>query len=113
MPLPLPPAPIFAALGDETRLALLHRLQHGDQPLSSLAEGLGMSRQAVTKHLDVLERAGLVVGERRGRQHLYRLRPAGLRAVADWVDQYRRSWEETLDRLGDYLQTLPPKDTPP
>ena len=106
------PAPVFAALGDPTRLSLLHRLGGSECTLSALSVGTGMSRQAVTKHLDVLARAGLVRDRRQGRERLYRLQAAPLRDVADWVEQYRRHWEEALDRLDDYLQTIQPEQNP-
>lgn len=76
-------APVFAALGDPTRLMLLARLGREERSLSALAEGAGMSRQAVTKHLDVLARAGLVHSRRRGRECRYSATPAPLRDASD------------------------------
>ncbi len=104
---PAPNASVFAALGDPTRLMLLGRLGREERSLSALAEGAGMSRQAITKHLDVLARAGLVHGERRGREHRYSATPAPLREAADWLQAYREQWETAFDRLDAYLQTLP------
>lgn len=104
---PVPNASVFAALGDPTRLMLLGRLGREERSLSALAEGAGMSRQAITKHLDVLARAGLVHGERRGREHRYSATPAPLREAADWLQAYREQWETAFDRLDAYLQTLP------
>lgn len=100
-------APVFAALGDPTRLMLLARLGREERSLSALAEGAGMSRQAVTKHLDVLARAGLVHSRRRGRECRYSATPAPLRDASDWLQAYRQQWEEVFDRLDAYLQTLP------
>lgn len=112
LPPPLP-APVFAALGDATRLSLMGRLGSAECTLSALSVGTGMTRQAVTKHLDVLARAGLVQDRRRGRERLYRVNAAPLREVADWVEQYRLQWEAALDRLDDFLHNLPPTDKNP
>lgn len=104
------PAPIFAALGDPTRLQLVDRLgRRGPASISALTRGTAMSRQAVTKHLRVLADAGLVADTRQGREHVWALRAAPLREVAEWVEQYRAQWEERLDRLESYLATLPPE----
>lgn len=104
-------AVVFAALGDPTRLGLLGRLGRDERSLSSLAAGAGMSRQAIAKHLDVLERAGLVHGERRGREHRYRATPAPLGHASAWLDTYRQQWEAAFDRLDAYLQTIHPEPT--
>jgi len=104
-------AVVFAALGDPTRLGLLGRLGREERSLSSLAGGAGMSRQAVAKHLDVLVRAGLVHGERRGREHRYRATPEPLGEVSEWLTTYRQQWEEAFDRLDLYLQTIQQEPT--
>ena len=97
---------VFAALGDPTRLMLLGRLGRAERSLSTLAEGAGMSRQAVTKHLDVLARAGLVQSQRQGRERLYTATPGPLQDASDWLKTYRQQWEDAFDRLDNYLQTL-------
>ena len=93
-------APIFAALGDETRLALVARLGAGE-PLSiaSLTEGSKISRQAVTKHLAVLAEAGLVQGSRQGRESLWELQPGPLEVARRFLEAASRSWDERLERL--------------
>jgi DNA-binding transcriptional ArsR family regulator len=100
----------FHALADPTRRALLQRLAHGRQSASTLAEPFAMSLPAVLKHLRVLERADLVIGEKRGRQHLYRLHAAPLEDAAAWLDRYRAFWNAQLDALEDHLQELPADD---
>lgn len=105
-------APLFAALGDGTRLHLLERLGRADaMSISELTERSGVTRQAVTKHLRVLQRAGLVSDARKGREHLYRVNPEALCEMSEWLEEYRREWEARLDRLDDYLQTLQQKDS--
>jgi DNA-binding transcriptional ArsR family regulator len=107
-------APVFAALGDATRLRLLARLGGGSPlSISALTENSGISRQAVTKHLQVLARAGLVHDTAQGRERVYRIDAAPLREVAEWCEQYRRAWEESFDRLDLYVQTLTSKDEKP
>lgn len=105
-------AAVFAALGDVTRMALLNRLGRGERSLSALTEGTGMSRQAVTKHLDVLARAGLVRARRSGRERRYSATPAPLESASEWLLSYRREWEASLDRLDAYLQTLTKDPSP-
>lgn len=100
----------FAALADPTRRAILARLASGETSVTELAEPFDMSLPAVTKHLKVLERAGLI---RRGREAQWRpcrLEAKPLREVSDWVEHYRRFWEQSLDRLEDYLKTLQTKE---
>jgi len=96
----------FAALADPTRRAILARLAEGEAPVTELAEPFAMSMPAVSKHLKVLERAGLIERSRYAQWRPCRLAPAPLRAVADWVEEYRRLWEDRLDRLDDYLGEL-------
>ncbi len=106
---------LFAALADPTRRAILARLSEGDAPVKSLAEPFALSGPAITKHLKVLERAGLISRSREGQQRPCRLEPRGLAPAADWIEQYRAMWEEQLDRLGEYLASLapPPPDELP
>src|SRR5262245_34728395 len=104
----------FAALADPTRRAILARLTAREASVTELAEPFDMSLPAVSKHLKVLERAGLITRGREAQWRPCKLEAARLRDVADWVEQYRRHWEERLDRLEDYLRTLqanPKKET--
>ncbi len=96
----------FAALAAPTRRAILARLAAGEASVNELAEPFDMSLPAVSKHLKVLERAGLVARGRDAQRRPCRLVAAPLREVADWAEQYRRFWEESLDRLDDYLREL-------
>jgi DNA-binding transcriptional ArsR family regulator len=98
-------APLFAALGDETRLGLLQRLaEHGPESISQLSECSPMSRQGVTKHLEVLSRAGLVRGRRRGREHLWELEPGRLGDARAYLESVSRLWDEALGRLKDFVE---------
>ncbi len=93
-------APIFAALGDETRLGLVARLaNHDGLSITQLTERTGVTRQAVTRHLEVLEEAGVVSGERRGREHLWRLERARLALARRSLDQISGWWDEKLSEL--------------
>ncbi|MGI8496783.1 MAG: ArsR/SmtB family transcription factor [Gemmatimonadaceae bacterium] len=96
----------FSALADPTRRAILARLASGEASVTELAEPFAMSLPAVSKHLKVLQRAGLITQGRQAQWRPCRLSPAPLRDVADWVDEYRRHWEQRLDRLDDYLRDL-------
>jgi DNA-binding transcriptional ArsR family regulator len=98
---------IFQAIADPTRRAILDRLQHGEQPVKHLAEPFAMSLPAISQHLQVLTAAGLVIQHRRGRQRIYRLNPASLQPVSEWVSQYERFWTAKLDALGEYLEEQP------
>jgi DNA-binding transcriptional ArsR family regulator len=96
----------FAALADPTRRAILKRLARGEKSVTELARPFDMSLPAISKHLKVLERAGLI---RRGREAQWRpcrIEPAPLKKASDWIDAYRQLWEERLDRLGEYLDQL-------
>ncbi|HVP62309.1 MAG TPA: metalloregulator ArsR/SmtB family transcription factor [Myxococcaceae bacterium] len=94
------PSPLFAALGDATRLALVRRLStEGALSVTSLTKGTRISRQAVTKHLAVLARAGLVESERRGRERLWALAPGQLDEARRALEQISREWDEALGRL--------------
>jgi len=96
----------FAALADPTRRAILARLASGEASVTELAEPFDMSLPAVSKHLKVLERAGLIARSREAQWRPCQLDAGPLRSVADWVDHYRRFWAESLDRLDDYLEKL-------
>jgi len=96
----------FAALADPTRRAILARLALGETSVGELAEPFDMSLPAVSKHLKVLEKAGLIHRGREAQWRPCRLKPEALKAVDGWLETYRRLWEERLDRLGDYLMDL-------
>ena len=96
----------FAALADPTRRAILARLATGEASVTQLAEPFDISLPAVSKHLKVLTRAGLVARGRSAQWRPCRLEPAPLKEAADWLGHYRRLWEESLDRLDDYLKAL-------
>ncbi len=96
----------FAALADPTRRAILARLASGEAGVTELAEPFAMSLPAVSKHLKVLQRAGLVARGRRAQWRPCRLNPAPLKEVDDWVERYRRHWEQSFDRLEHYLKEL-------
>lgn len=96
----------FAALSDPTRRAILARLTTGEASVSELAEPFSMTLPAVTKHLKVLERAGLISRSRRAQWRPCRLEATPLREVADWISVYREFWERRFDRLDDYLRQL-------
>jgi DNA-binding transcriptional ArsR family regulator len=100
----------FAALADPTRRAILARLAAGEAAVSELAEPFDMSLPAISKHLKVLERAGLIGRSREAQRRPCRLEAARLKDVAEWVERYRRFWEESLDRLEAYLGELQGKD---
>jgi DNA-binding transcriptional ArsR family regulator len=100
----------FAALADPTRRAILHRLASGEASVKELAEPFAMTLPAVTKHLKVLQRAGLITQGRRAQWRPCRLEARPLREVSDWVDAYRRFWDESFDRLDDYLNELQKKE---
>jgi DNA-binding transcriptional ArsR family regulator len=96
----------FSALADPTRRAILAQLSKGERSVTDLAKPFDMSLPAISKHLKVLERAGLIARSRDAQYRPCRLTPEPLREVADWVEQYSRFWEESFDRLDDYLRTL-------
>ena len=100
----------FAALADPTRRAILARLSLGETSVKELAEPFDMSMPAISKHLKVLERAGLVARGREAQWRPCRLRPAPLKEASDWMEHYRRFWEQSLDRLEIYLQELQKKE---
>jgi DNA-binding transcriptional ArsR family regulator len=94
----------FAALADPTRRAILARLSESDATVNELAEPFPMTLQAVSKHLKVLERAGLIVRARSAQLRPSRLQGAALKEVADWVAEYRSFWDESFDRLDEHLR---------
>src|SRR5213079_631008 len=101
---PDPLSTIFAALADPTRRAILARLAQGEASVKQLAEPFAISPPAVTKHLKVLQRAGLITQGRQAQWRPCRLEAAPLKRVADWVERYRENWEERIGQLDDYLQ---------
>jgi DNA-binding transcriptional ArsR family regulator len=102
----------FAALADPTRRAILARLALGETSVSELAEPFDISLPAVSRHLKVLEGAGLIVRGREAQWRPCRIEPKALKGVDDWLEEYRRLWEQRLDRLEDYLRTLQADEQP-
>ncbi|NMO52795.1 winged helix-turn-helix transcriptional regulator [Actinoplanes sp. TBRC 11911] len=102
---------VFAALADPTRRAILARLASSDATAGELAAAFPITPQAVSKHLNVLETAGLITRTREAQWRRCRIVPAALQSVSTWVEQYRRLWEERYDALGQYLNDLQ-KETP-
>jgi DNA-binding transcriptional ArsR family regulator len=96
----------FAALADPTRRAILARLAHGETSVTDLAKPFAMSMPAVSKHLKVLETAGLITRSREAQWRPCRIEPRALKQVDDWLERYRRFFEESLDRLDAYLKEL-------
>lgn len=96
----------FGALADPTRRAILSRLASGEASVTELAEPFDISLPAVSKHLKVLERAGLIARGRERQWRPARLNAAPLKEVADWAERYRRFWEQSYDRLDEYLKEL-------
>jgi DNA-binding transcriptional ArsR family regulator len=100
----------FAALADPTRRAILARLRTGECSVTELAEPFDMSLPAVSKHLRVLERAGLIARRREAQWRHCHIEAGPLKAVADWTEHYRHIWEARLDRLDAYLQQIKSKE---
>jgi DNA-binding transcriptional ArsR family regulator len=100
----------FGALADPTRRAILARLAKGDASVLDLAEPFDMSQPAISKHLKVLERAGLIARSRVAQRRPCRLEPRRLKQAAEWIGSYRQFWEESYGRLDDYLQELQAKE---
>ena len=96
----------YAALADPTRRAILARLASGEASVTELAEPFEMSLPAVSKHLKVLERAGLIARSRKAQWRPCRLEAGPLKDAADWLEHYRSFWEQSFDRLDDYLSEL-------
>ena len=107
---------VFAAIADPTRrqmLDMLARERQGELAVKEIQRPFAMSQPAVSQHLRVLERAGLVSQRKEGRFRFYRLEPARLKAAYDWLGHYRRFWEERFARLGALLDTMPEPPPPP
>lgn len=102
----------FHALADPTRRAILANLSRGEATVNELARPFSMSLPAISKHLKVLERAGLIVRGREAQWRPCRLKAGPLKEASGWIEEYRRFWEERLDRLDDYLKKLQGKDRP-
>jgi DNA-binding transcriptional ArsR family regulator len=96
----------FAALADPTRRAILAHLAKGEASVTELAKPFEMSLPAISKHLKVLERAGLITRGREAQWRPCQIKAEPLKDAADWIEQYRQFWEESLDRLDDYLHEL-------
>ena len=109
-PRPDPLSATLSALADPTRRAILARLSTGEATVTELAAPFDMSLPAISKHLKVLQRSGLIEQGRQAQWRPCRLTPAPLRDVADWVGQYRRFWEASFDRLDDYLREVQLKE---
>lgn len=103
----------FSALADPTRRQILARLANGELSVTQLAEPFKMTQPAVSKHLKVLERAGLIERGREAQWRPAKLQAAPLREAADWVEQYRQHWEESFDRLDAYLKTIQNEEITP
>lgn len=109
---PDPLSATFAALADPTRRAILARLALGETTVNELSKPFDISGPAISKHLKVLENAGLITRGREAQWRPCKIEPMALKSLDDWLDQYRQFWEQRLDRLEDYLrelQGLPPK----
>src|SRR5271170_4162007 len=100
----------FAALADPTRRHILEHLAGGDHCVTDLARPYSMSLPAVSKHLRVLENAGLVSRRRRGRVHSLKLEAKPMKEAQQWIEEYRKFWEESFDRLDEYLKQLQTKE---
>ena len=107
---PDPISSTFAALADPTRRAILSRLASGEASVTELAQPFAISLPAISKHLKVLQRAGLITRGREAQWRPCRLEAAPLKDVADWVERYRQNWEESFDRLDEYLRELQAKE---
>lgn len=103
----------FAALADPTRRAILERLAHGDATVGELAEPFAMTLPAISKHVAVLERAGLVVKSRDGQRRHCRITATPLKNANAWLDEYRRHWEANLDSLDTYLARIQNQENQP
>ncbi len=101
---------VLTAIVHPTRRAIIRKLSQGPARFLDIAEPFDVALNAVTKHLKLLERAGLIEREKRGREVLISLRPEGLRLVADWVHDYERFWTARLDEFGDYFRQLKRND---
>lgn len=102
---------VFGALADPTRRAILARLSAGEAPVKELAKPFNMSGPAITKHLKVLENAGLISRGREAQWRPCKLNGEPLKEVSEWLEHYRQCWEESFDRLGAYLKTMTEQKT--
>ncbi|SAL24263.1 ArsR family transcriptional regulator [Caballeronia arvi] len=102
---------VFAALADPTRRAIVARLASGEATVNELAEPFEMSQPSISKHLKVLERAGLISRSRAAQTRPCRLEPAALSDVASWIDAYRSIWEDSFDKLDALLKAKPKKSS--
>jgi DNA-binding transcriptional ArsR family regulator len=100
----------FAALADPTRRAILARLAEGELTVNEIAKPYAMSLQAVSKHLKVLERAGLITSTQSAQRRPRKIQAQPLKAASDWLDEYRKLWDERFDRLDVYLKQLQKKE---
>ncbi|HEY1923525.1 MAG TPA: metalloregulator ArsR/SmtB family transcription factor [Tepidisphaeraceae bacterium] len=100
----------FSALADPTRRAILARLSRGETSVTELAEPFRMTLPGISKHLKVLERAGLISRGREAQWRPCRLKAAPLKSAVDWLEEYRKFWEQSFDRLDDYLRELQKKE---
>jgi DNA-binding transcriptional ArsR family regulator len=100
----------FSALSDPTRRAILARLARGEASVNDLAAPFDISLPAISKHLSVLERSGLIERRKESRFRPCRLKPKPLEEAKEWIDRYRKTWEESFDRLDDYLRELQAKE---
>jgi DNA-binding transcriptional ArsR family regulator len=101
----------FSALADPTRRAILARLALGETSVTELASPFEISMPAISRHLKVLEKAGLIARGREAQWRPCKLKAEPLKKAADWLDEYRRFWDESFDRLGEYLKELQAKET--
>ncbi|AET94184.1 transcriptional regulator, ArsR family (plasmid) [Burkholderia sp. YI23] len=102
---------VFAALADPTRRAIVARLANGEATVNELAEPFEMTQPSISKHLKVLERAGLISRSRAAQTRPCRLEPAALGEAASWIDAYRSLWEDSFDKLDAFLKTKPKKSS--
>ena len=104
---------VFGALADPTRRAIVERLAAGDSAVKDLVAPFDLTGPAITKHLKVLERAGLITRSREGQLRPCKLEPQALEPALDWIEQFRSMWEAQFDRLDEYLKSVSPPSTQP
>ena len=103
-------ADVFNAIAERIRREILHLLARGEHAVNDIVDAMGLTQPQVSKHLRVLRAVDLVLVREQGRHRYYRLNPVPLRDVADWVEQYRQFWEQSFDRLDEYLRDLQQKE---
>jgi DNA-binding transcriptional ArsR family regulator len=101
---------VFTALADSTRRGMIARLSKGPASIGELGRPYAITKPAVTKHVKLLERAGLIRREVRGRTHRVTLEPRAMQRAEDWIERYRKFWEASLDALADYVEKTKPKE---